>query len=257
MHRDWEAEAWVGTAERLIRIQGLIQDALARAYTDAVTALPAMDKHSREREIDSLGRELGLTVKVVGSKGRLIRSGELSAIVAEMDPAEIEAVVMGVNVNGPSDALPGLLLRFERNPVRSWNPPLEFSVSGPDRHWVGGLNDSLQTELRRGVPWWSVLRRPSAAAVLTLVPILGVVFGLAFGSDLTGTEVLTLVVLGVILLPLLVMILTVPLHAVLKRLFPGFEVLEPGAVARGRQVLAAAVTTVSFAVGVIGLIVSL
>lgn len=255
MHRAWKAEAWIGTAEQLIRVQGLLQDSLARAYTDAVTAVKATDEWSRELEIKSIGSALRLEVKVSGSQGRMIRTGELSAIVAEMDLAEIEDVEM--NTGGYSDELPRLSLQLARKPKWSSRSPVEFSVSGPDRHWVGGLNDALQTELRKGVPWWSVFRRTWAAMVLAAVPILGILIGLVLGSGLSRGDALLVALFGIGLTPILLMTIGFPLNAALKRLFPGFEVLEPGAVARGRQVLAATVTAVSFAVGVIGLIVSL
>ena len=246
--REWSAPAWSGTRDKMLAIQREVESALARAYDDSVRDL-AEDHPGSIARAESIGHELRLNVHATGSQGRLARSGDLAAIFAETDASEIQSVQMS---GGNEDWLPCIRLRLFNDPTDS-DPAVSLSVSGPDRQWVSGVADLLVGELRKGVPWWGFFRESSTLVVLftsLLFSLLMLV--MYFGSGFYGV---TLVFLSSMLaVPLGVQASRSSPGAIIRRGFPGFEILEPGATATGRKVLGSLVAIAGFALAVAGVV---
>lgn len=245
LSREWSATAWAGAGQRLVSVQGLIEGALEAAYAAAVKEIPESERYP-ESEARSIGSSLRLRVTVTGAHGRLTRSGELSAILAETDASEIEAVRMETRSSG---GLPSVELRTNRKASES-EPGVTMKVSGSDRQWVGGLNDLVMTELKKDVPWWAPLRRTWASTAVALAAVLGIFAVVARYSSIDFVLLLAAT-------PVVAFAAWIPLAALFRWSFPAFEVVEPGGMPRGRRVLGASVTVASFLLAVAGLVVSL
>lgn len=249
--RTWYAPAWAGPADSLIAIQAEVEDALNEVYNRLIREIPEDGAarltlgFSRSIAVKSLQRELSLDVLATGDKGQLKWSGSLSSIFAETTLAEIETLVLQNQTHGSfeslmspmgdgSNRLPQVKVSFTRNP-RLGVPSVEVSVSGPDRHWVRGIFDSLVSSLRKNVPRWAIVRRTWFRALLSGI-LAGVIVAVGISSIATdeppGVVISAFIFLGAIAAAIFYMIL----DPLLMRLFPGFEVVEVGASSKGRQV---------------------
>lgn len=238
--REWSATAWAGTADKLLVIQREIEDALARAYGEAISGLSMEDPES-EVLATSIGKDLRLTVRATGGRGRVTRTGELASILAEMDLAEIEALEFVSKAS--NDELPNVSLLFRRT-QQAGEKALELSVSGWNRQWVGGLFDVLTPELRKGVRWWRFLRNRGAWIILS-IPVFVIFFNWLFLSispvvdsetgleyapvDQSGGGILVGAFVGFVIGGLL--------GLAAEHLFPAFEVVELGSSTRAMRAL--------------------
>lgn len=248
LQKDWSARAWTGKPDRLVQIQNEIQKALKVVYDEAVRDWPATPENAERAE--ALGNALRLSVRASGSDSRLTRSGELSAIFAETDLGDIETLSMR-NSDG---ARAHVSLDFRRM-GKNGSVTVTLKVSGSDRAWVGGTAELLQTEIAKGVPGWSWLRHGFVSALLGILLGWGVAGlflatvvsdprGAAFGFGLVG-------LMGGGLIGGMV------IWALLQRLFPGFEIVEPGGSSTGRRVLGGIVTITGLALGIAGVVLGI
>lgn len=246
--REWSAPAWSGTGERMLAIQREVESALARAYDDAVRDLPEDGPESAARA-RTLGEALRLNVHATGSQGRLARSGDLAAIFAETDISEIQSLQMS---GGNEDRLPCIRLRLFNDPTNR-DPALSLSVSGPDRQWVSGVADLLVGELRKGVPWWGYMRHPSVLIpIFAVLTFFALMLTMLYGSWYWSNQ-------AVIYFAFVAAVLSVPMSrsapgTIVRTLFPGFEILGPGATAAGKQVLGSFLAVASFSLAVAGVV---
>jgi hypothetical protein len=255
--------AWVGRREKLLRIATEVEQALASAYKQLLLDRnldPGTSDGDREKA-DGLAQQLQPSVTVLAGKGRMRRSGNLEAILNDMDAREIECITMGNGHRYPSPGKhPEIFLQmghgdqlplFDRNIVR-------LKVSGPDRQWVGGVFDLLAGEIRKDVPWWAFMRS-TLASVLFATLLVGGLFPLflMMGPQPVNEDPVTLFGhIGLNVTTGIVMAGTgsVFLRSGLRRIFPAVEVLDAGATAQGRQVLAIAVSVLTFAMGAAGVV---
>lgn len=215
-----------------------------------------------QRKAHELARLLQPAVTVIAGKGRIRRSGNLEAILNDMDAREIEAITMG---NGSEFSSPGMNpeIFIQIGDGRPWifflsDRNVRLTVSGADRQWVGGVFDNLAGELRKDVPWWAALRS-TFAGILIGVIVFGSTGEWLFSlqpmpSGTGGTLFLVLTRVVVILFG--VTLGWMALGPALRRVFPAVEVLEAGASPRGRQALAFVVGLLSLALGAAGVVLS-
>ncbi|PRB44303.1 hypothetical protein CQ020_03590 [Arthrobacter sp. MYb23] len=264
MEREETFLAWVGRREKLIRIATEVDKALVAAYKDLLTERdlhPETVVEDRE-EADKLARLLQPSVTVIAGKGRIKRSGNLEAILNDMDAREIECITIGNGDRHRSPGtLPGIFIQFGEEGPRFLlfdRDVVQLKVSGPDRQWIGGVFDNLATELRKDVPWWAPLRSTFAAILIGLF-----VFGSATQLLYTMTpeppqsediNAGTLIILRLMTVLIMAFVGYMIARPALRRIFPAVEVLEAGASPRGRQVLAVTVGILSFALGVAGVV---
>jgi hypothetical protein len=124
-------------------------------------------------------------------------------------------------------------------------------VSGRDRSWVAGTADLLSSELAKGVPKWAFIRHGLVAVALAVLLILGS-GGLlvATVADDPGSWIGPLVVVGIfVALPCAGLT-----SHLIRKLFPGFEILQPGASNSGRRTIAGIVTLAGLAFSVVGVV---
>ena len=251
--REWSAPAWAGTGERLIAVQREMEDSLANYYAERIRELDAKNGQTPEgkaktvKRAETLGEALRLRVRVSGADGRLTRTGELSAVLAESDKSEIETVTIKNETQFTN--LPVVEIALQRSPKEGH--AIRLKVSGPDRQWVGGAAELLSAELQKSVPWWSFLRRGIVSIAMALLLAWGVA-GLLLATvpedpaDVWWT--------AAFMSSLLAMPVAIFVHIVMISVFPGFEVLEPGSASQGRKVLGALVTLFGVGLSIAGLI---
>ena len=234
--RELKLRAWVGRKDNLDRIVKEAEDALASKYDAVIASLDLeLDSWDRKSRVEDALRGLQLEVRIEGSGGRMVRTGSLDAVLAETDFSEVEAITMKNSGWSLYTSYPKFDLRIARE-TDPWRRPVLLEVSGPDKQWVGGLYDVLASQLRSKVPWWSVFRAswvPSSIGALVGLAVFWWLF--ASSSDeaqhdggLVATYVVMCVAVGSVLGTMLI-------GDVLRRIFPSFELLEPGAEPRGRQ----------------------
>jgi hypothetical protein len=215
LQRDWKARAWAGTGARLVQLQNEVESALARAYAEATRDLP--DTEEGREQARRLGGLLRVVVRATGHKGKLSRTGEVSAILAETDPSYTTKLM----------------------------------VSGTDRSWVGGTADLLTTEVAKGVPRWARVRAGLVSIFLgALLTWGGGGLLMATVADHPKGWIAGVAMFGVIGGA----VVGLPIWFLVQRLFPGFEILEPGASNAGKRTIAGLVTIVSFLLGVAGVV---
>jgi hypothetical protein len=249
--RSWKARCWVGTVDQLVRIQREVEDALASAYATEAAALAAGNggpAWSGEK-LKELGSSLRLRVKVTGAGGKVTRTGELSAIFAEMDVSEVETVVLA---NQPEVTRTSVVLELRQNPDSGM--PVRLKVQGDDRTWVGGTLEVLTSSLAKSKPWWSFMRSvPALFGVFLMLSagVAGIVVALSEKAQDHAPSTFFFTIFGGLFLAIF---LGFPLGSVVM---PGFEIVEPGGAPTPRRVLGVTVAIVSFLVGVAGLVLTI
>lgn len=253
--------AWVGRREKLIRIAAEVDKALANAYKEMLAdqQLSPETNQVHRRMAEDIAQELQPGVTVLAGRGRMKRSGDLESILNDMDAREIECITMG---NGSRHSSAGKypeifiqmghdgpnLIFIDRNIV-------QLKVTGPDRQWVGGVFDLLASEIRKDVPWWAVIRSTFASVLFAVLLVGGgVPLLMAVAPEQPGQDPATRLILNIASAVMLIFMSTLLIRPALRRIFPAVEVLEAGASARGRQVLAVAVGVLTFAMGAAGVV---
>jgi hypothetical protein len=99
--RDRTFSMWVGRPEAMIKLAREARECSKRAYDELIVALP-QDRDGRYRS-EEYGRALTLRTEVTGARGRMRRTGTIEAILAEIDPREIETLTL----SNPSSILLG------------------------------------------------------------------------------------------------------------------------------------------------------
>jgi hypothetical protein len=222
--REREYRAWSGRPAALVTIQHELEEALRRVYDDRVGELDPTDPKDQFRA-EHLGSTLQLRVTVAGRRGALKRTGDLGAILAETDLREIESIRMYAGGFGD---VPEEVDFHLRSKAEWFSSPadygVELKVAGRDKRWVGGVFENLRSEVERDVPWWSVMRsRPIALGFgLVLAILVGALAARAW-PETSGSDDAWLILMAALLLTFA---FAVGLDALLKRVFPAFELLE-------------------------------
>lgn len=244
--------AWSGGPEELKRLAAAIEAALQREFT------MLRDQNSRDapQNAAKLNRELAqgmrLSVAAFARGGVERRSGDLAAILAELDPRDFDGMRIG-NFQSASRAphgYPVIDLTLGHIPGTSPKQVLgpRLRVSGGNRNWVSGTLDVVSDELSHRNPPWSILNT-GWALLLVSVALAGGPFGIFYALIRpTVPEVGAFINLALILLLLFVALFA----SLLPKLFPPFEVVPTGDRDRGRRVLASVVAAASFALAVAG-----
>jgi hypothetical protein len=235
--REQTFDAWVGSADRLLRIGKLVEDASRRAFEDSRAKLEALEAYERYK-LD----QFRVDARVYGV-GSVHRQGELAAVLAEMDAPDIKMLTVS---NSRDDSF----VRVQLGGGFRWEPSVSVKVSGSDPQWVAATFEQLSTEISKGVPPWAWLRNHGSVAV-GLTGALGFSLGLLTRVSAEMTSwVPTAIVLGAVAGWLCVGVL-----AILRRhVFVGFEVLEAGHKSTARRVGVAIVSAVSLISGLIAIV---
>ncbi len=232
------------------RSRGALED----VYDGYVANLPVTNEGRARAQFAA--RNLEMRVAVEGSGGRLPRTGDLSAIFAEMDLREVERVVI-FNSSADHGGMPSIRveLGIDREYLFVEEPSLLVRVTGDDRQWVGGVFDVLATHIAADVPYWSAIRSRWVAVVLGAVLAAGL-FGAAFATSSQADQQNKQLVTGGIALTVITGVMSgiIILRPMLRRLFPAFEIVEAGSPARGRKVLGVLVGLLSLGLGVAGVV---
>ncbi len=243
LKKEWSARAWTGKPDRLVQIQDEIQKALRTVYDETVRSLP-LTPDGHERAV-ALGEALRLSVRAAGNENRLTRSGELAAIFAETDLGDIDTLSMSNR-----DGAKGHVSLVFRRQSKEGSTTVNLQVSGSDRSWVGGTAELLQTEIAKGVPGWAWLRHGFVSVLL------GAMLGWGLAGLLLATvandprdSLFAAAVMGLLFGGTFGGII---IWSLMQRLFPGFEILEPGSSSTGRRVLGGVVTILGLALGIAG-----
>lgn len=247
--RESAYRAWVGDVARLSFIETHIENSLRSAYEDYIANSEQVDDESWTGE--SAVEFLRLRTSVTANHGRMTRTGAIAAVLADMDPREVEKIAMGNET--PDKSFPSISLRMQKEIDNNYRS-VRISVMGSDRQWVAGVHDVLATEIRRGVPPWAFMRSPLVGVGLAVAITLGVCGILAFVGWLQAKD-LALVLVGSLFVGGL--FIGFPLAGLLARMFPGLEVVEAGGTPRGRQMLAWIGTGISLVIGIAGLILGI
>ena len=250
--RSWKLQAWAGTPTKLITIQNLVEDCLERAWQQEVAAIPAdAEPHRRDSTISELDDDLSLNVVVHGNHGRIKRTGELSAILSEMDLPDVESVSFSNNPRW-SGSNTKIELTFDVHASTAYRPHVTLSVTGGDTQWLFGTVERITDEVKKGLPWYQFFRRWWLSVILGTLLVGGVAaYVLARVGDTKD------VIFGTIFCLMIGAVFGSALFgAAFAALIPGFEVYEQGEKPRGRSVIGGAVGVVSFLVGVAGLVLT-
>lgn len=252
--------AWAGRPDRLVRIADEVETALRSAFQEWKAAED--EKPEDQRRIIS-AEAWRSEVVVLGAEGKVRRTGPMSAILAEMDLRDIEGLTIG---NGlpfyaypPHVTVPQIIVSFGIRDRMHIGPfassdGVSISVAGSDRQWVGGIFDTLTTEVRKDVPWWAPVRTSggsflSVAAVASALGVLPLLVLQQRGVDTLEAGMTV---------ALAAFVVAVSLVATAgPRVLPQLEVLESGASPTLKRVAAAAATVIGLALGAAGLIATL
>jgi hypothetical protein len=267
--KEWSLRTFTDTPNKLVQVQTRIEDMLERAYlvergkieatvtraADRAMADPSGVRHQlRRHAIAKLQEKLRVRCIVrAGEGGHVSRTGELSAIFAEMDLRDIVSIEIG-NDPGEDSQAPLIKLTIGSNKSDGWfDPGVELRVAGSDRTWVGGVIDALSTELAHSKPWWSFLR--SAWLCIPLGVMLG--WGIA-GAILAWVtkkpdsgDFLVAAILGAFGGAITSALVIAPIFA---RMFPAADVHDVGSQAKGRQALVVLFAGVGFLLSVAGVV---
>jgi len=236
-------------------LQALLEQILEARYSSSVNELPPGETGDAKRMI---GEALRLHVSVAANRRRTRRIGALEAIFAEMDPSEIESIAMG---NRPREysAFPRVMITFDSSAVYdkkgSKPSPVSLAVAGDDRQWVGGAFDTLRSELRKATPRWAWMRSFGFAFAIGSLAALGI-------AGLVITLNQPVVLSGWVWIPLTLttgllggaVLGAVVFSPLLERMFPAFEVLEPGSRGRSSRAIASIGTALSFFLSIAGIV---
>lgn len=235
VERRREFYAWVGRADRIARIGRLVEGASRRAFEDSRAELEAIEnQYSRQSRVE----EFQVTAEVFGAHS-MHREGDLEAVLAEMDPADI----IGVSVSNHRP-MAHAWVRLGRQYADG--PAAVIKVSGADPQWVAGTFDQLVSEVSKGVPAWAGLRKRAVAvgaslfAVVAFVGVLIAVQGVSFGSQgrpISPAGTVAYRVLLAAIASLVASLAGAGVFALVRRwvLVP-FEVLEPGKKSTARRI---------------------
>jgi hypothetical protein len=224
MTRKRKFGAWVGRPDRLTRISKHVEDALRRAFDDAIPEIEAQSGYTRASTIKRFAPE----TRVQG--GALERRGDLASILSDMDAREIKWIQLG---NGPSrrteEGIPSISVTFGREPqYKMLGGGASVEVTGSDKQWVAATYDTLINELVKGVPWWSRLIAPEAIwgyIILCYVAVFGAAIKWVHPFDPTTALALGIAIGG----------LAWGLQAAVRWFLPDFELVESGESSKARK----------------------
>lgn len=238
-----EFRAWQGKSRDLVRIESEAEEALRKAFDEARSEIVAKDKYYR----GAIVKSFALIVTVRGAGGRIVRTGNIESILAEMSSREIELITLE---NDPSHWLEShakLKIVFNRGHPLTWNPGAQIEVTGSDKQWVGGTFDRLASEMEKGSPWWSGAARTATDSVL------GGVLSLAASQWLR-----TLVEPQYWITPLAVVLgvgLGIAIMTSLRKwVLVTFELLDAGEKPRSNRFILATLAVISFLASVVALV---
>lgn len=251
--------AWVGRPERLLRLQELAEDALERVYSEHLAMYTGAD---RAGYAEWLGENLRLRVEIRGAGGAVRRSGDIASLLAEMDSRDIESILFN---NADSSLSERVVIGLHASPpVEVASDPIKVTVKGADRQWVGGVFDTLSSELAKDVPGWAWIRRASVSfwiGTLVAIGIMGAALYWADGSQeflaesgWFGLSVMFFILafgLGGVFGGLAVV------RSILHYLFPSLEVVVAGSDSQARRVGGIAFAAVSTLASLAGLVLGL
>lgn len=207
--REHLVPAWVGDRERLDRITRVLYGAA-------------------ERGKPPVGHdEIRVSAKATLRNGEWIE-GEPGGVFAEMDRRALSELVL---VAGPDFRNGSIGVTFDR--VKG----VTVESKG-DRDWVDASHTALVEEAERGRPFWWWLRSLPALMALGLLfaGLCGdLLYGVYAGED-PARRLFGAVFVG----SFVGLSLASALIAILKRVLPGFEVVEPGERGKGARALGVA-----------------
>lgn len=228
--RERDFPAWVGNADRLRGLAQEVEYLLTDAYEQKFKTVP--HNHEGLASAQKIATESAMRCRVWGVNNRFSREGDLDVILAEVDPYEVEGVILGNFQRGSE--LPETVIQIRLGPKSDTS---ELYVRGPDKRWVGGAFDNLANQISRNVPGWSILRS-------NWVPrTIGGAFGLsAQGLILAQARDPYLSVNWLIGTAFMVgggvAVGDSLLKSIIGRMFPAFEIIQPGGASRPRRTLA-------------------
>jgi hypothetical protein len=144
--------AWSGTRANLESLERLTEESLKDAYGSIIFNLLGPDPdHVRHAlvvdQANTVATRLRLNVSVTsGAGGKMIRTGAIAAILAEMDLADVDRVVFR-NLRGDDADLPEVYVELNKRP--SVRNAVTLRVTGDDKRWVSATMDMLAAELRK------------------------------------------------------------------------------------------------------------
>jgi hypothetical protein len=224
--------AWVGRPDSLVRLANEVERVLREAYETSLA-------DNTEAMSDQKRQTFALRSEVFGAKGRTRRSGAMQAMLAEMDLTEIEYIYIGNGREYASETygtpqITIVLTNYGESDYPSTferNNGVFIGVTGDDNQWVGGVLDVLVNHVKRNVPWWEWVRKPSGSMVLLMGTSLLVVGMVALAGILVGvTDITTITSRNwALLVGAVTGVISGVLANRLRRwVFKGVEVLEPG-----------------------------
>lgn len=248
--------AWAGQGDRLVRIFGLVDEALRSAFSDWQEDADRAGQNQIERRHEA---QFFVPEVVVSGAGGVQRTGPIETILAEMDLQDIKAVRMGNGQvyrpgHGPMPHV-SVELGYEHPwPIGHLQEPVRITVAGSNRQWVGGSIDALNTELQKDVPSWAWLKSMWVGNILSWLFLAAGVGalpgwllwerGFLSGWVLTGWVTLSLVT-GLLLQ-----------FAADKWVTRDIEVLDVGARPAARRFVAGLGTLVTLTLGVAGVVLA-
>jgi hypothetical protein len=207
----------------------------------------------------------GILATVTGPDSGESRTGDLATILDEIAPRD----VLNVSIGRRDEILRHYVspcVVFSQNARHRFrsHSGVTIEISGEERLAAGGLFAALVQDVRRNVPWWAFLRRPSwSFIVFFLAPSWGLLFlsftyvmqpyvasALPPGHTIGAVDALILAVSG--LAPL---VISAAFYGVARRwLLPAFEVREQGRASRPERWL---VPIASVGLGLAGIVIPL
>lgn len=228
-------DAWVGTATEIERLEAVLDADLAPRRSAALRTLE--QKHSEEIEsykglglpVDSLSERHSKDrseIETVGVDATAEEksddtdelSGSVSAVLEESDLRSLQSLrlTMGKSFRMPGDYSASITLDREDG--------IRFYLTGEPR-WRRSMAADLEAEIKRGVPWWHILRNYSWGLALGIA--IGILATISYAALTPGDPATSLA------LTLMSPVLWLPI--LLRRILPGFEVITAGATPTGSR----------------------
>lgn len=231
-------DAWSGDLDALTRLADTLDEVSADYRAEAATR-EQEHEYRRVLEEESPDERWRAHLEYVERELSLRRSGPARDLIDDLPPTGI--VSLTLRVPAKTYGTRGSC-RIEFS-----DKGCDLTVSGEDPTWVRGAFGTLETEVRRHVPRWSVLRSQGAWYGFSMPAIFATVAGFGYDNMDFGTA-MGLTVVG--------FLIGTGLWVGVRTILPGFEVLRPARTGRSLRMLAAAGAIVLAIVGVVASILA-
>ncbi len=225
LEREFKANAWVGGRERLARIVQILEQ-VPDGTVDSEPTHPLTTLIAIATESGGSG--------IRGIPGEVFES---------MDPKALRQLELEFRTEHQSHPGAGnVRISLELN------KGVRLETNG-DHDLVIGVFGPLETELQRGVPWWSWLRGSAGWVLYSLLAFAGFI-GLtrdAVFGDTTTASAIGRVVIGAAV----AWVVSIPVAVFVQRVLPGFEITAPGSQGKGARAIGVVGVTLLAAIGVV------